>query len=65
MDRQVLGAFFDELEKIGEKKWDPIRGRPVTAVKTNIKPIPPMLPVIQTRPTPPEDLDFLVSQGML
>lgn len=67
MDRQVLASLFDELEKIGmgKPKVDPIRGRPVEAVKVRLKDIPPMVPSGPVRPTAPEDLDFLVSQGFV
>lgn len=65
MDRQVLIAFLDELEKIGMPKWDPIRGRPVHAVATRAKPTPPLLHVIQTQPSAAEadDLSAAVAMG--
>jgi hypothetical protein len=63
MDRQVLAAFFDELEKLAARpKWDPIRGRPVGAVATRVTPIPKMLPVIQTPPSTGE-MDDLAAAG--
>lgn len=66
MDRQILTSFFDELEKIGAKpKIDPIRGRPVEAVATRVKPIPSLPPVIPSWHAPADDLDYLVSQGAI
>lgn len=67
MDRQVLTAFFDELEKIGmpKQKWDPVRGRPVHAVAARVAPPPPLLPTIRTPPSSAEvdDLSAAIAMG--
>lgn len=63
MDRQVLTAFFSELEKIGlaSPKWG-IKGRPVEAVATRTKEIPRMPYVVQTPPSTGE-MDDLAAAG--
>ena len=67
MDRQVLTAFFSELEKIAlaKPKFDPIRGRPIGAVKVRAPEAKPLLPVVRTWNAPDDDLSYAVSEGMV
>lgn len=63
MNRHVLAAFLNELEKIGMGR-QMIYARPLQ--KVPVKLAPPMRPAQSPSPAAaPEDLDFLVSQGAI
>jgi hypothetical protein len=67
ISRVTKAAFFDELEKIAlaKPKFDPIRGRPIGAVKVRAPEAKPLLPVVRTWNAPDDDLSYAVSEGMV